>query len=118
MSTWQSKCRKNGRGRPQPSLEQLAEKQARTDAKRMAEPREYPEDHQAGKWRGYVLVVIDGIPTRVELHQGANPPGRRSRCDSFEARVDGATVAAGGLHAVARHMISEMIPRALARRFW
>jgi hypothetical protein len=118
MSTWQSKRRKNGRGRLQPSLAQLAEKRARADAKRMAEPRAYPEDHRAGEWRGYVLFVLDGVETRVELHQGANPPDRRSRSDSYEARVDGFAVVAGGLHAVARHMIAEMIPRSLARRFW
>ena len=116
MSTWQSKRCKKRHARPQPTPEQLSAKRARADAKRMAEPVFYPPERQYGAWRGYLLCVIDGVATRVELHQGPAPVGRRPRGDRFEARVDEVAVAVGGLHVVARHMIGKMVPRSMPRR--
>ena len=80
-------------------------------------PPVYPVDRHAGQWRGYLLIVIDGYATRVELHQGPASRGRRPRCDSFESRShDGARVlAVGGLHAVCRQAIAREIPRTLSR---
>lgn len=82
----------------------------------MAEPIFYPPERTPGEWRGYLLCVIDGVATRVELHQGPAPAGRRPRCDRFEARSNDVTVVVGGLHVVARYMIGKMVPRSLPRR--
>ena len=117
MTTWQSKRRAKRHGRPQPSPQALQAKRDRADAERMARAAPiYPPDRRPGEWRGYVLFVIDGCTTRVELHQGPAARGRRPRCDSFQSRDEmGADLATGGLHAICRQAIAEEIPRALPR---
>lgn len=75
----------------------------------------YPPDRRPGQWRGYILVVLDGCETRVELHQGPAARGRRPRCDSLQSRMDGRELATGGLHAICRQLIGHEVPRALPR---
>lgn len=90
-------------------------KRDRADAERMAAPPPiYPPERRPGEWRGYVQWVIDGVTTRIELHQGPAPRGRRPRCDSYESRTDdGAVLAVGGLHVVVRQAIAHEVPRSL-----
>lgn len=62
------------------------------------------------------MWVIDGVTTRVELHQAPGRGNARPRCDSMEARVDGVVVASGGLNAINRHVAQRLVPRAMSRR--
>lgn len=76
----------------------------------------YPVEHRPGEWRGCITWQIDGITTRIDLHQPQCVRGRRSRCDSFDARDGDRPLIVGGLHAVSRAAISEAIPRSMSRR--
>ena len=60
------------------------------DADRLAAPAPIqPAAHRAGDWRGYAMWVIDGVVTRIELHQAPGRGNARPRCDSLDGRVDG-----------------------------
>ena len=87
------------------------------DADRMADPAPIqPAAHRSGDWRGYAMWVIDGVVTRIELHQAPGSGNARPRCDSMEGRVDGVVVAGGGINAINRYAAQSMIPRAMSRR--
>ena len=87
------------------------------DAERLAAPEPVqPAQHRAGDWRGYAMWVLDGVVTRVELHQAPGHGNARPRCDGLEGRVDGVVVASGGLNAINRHAAQCMEPRAISRR--
>ena len=75
-----------------------------------------PAAHRAGDWRGYAMWVLDGVVTRVELHQAPGHGNARPRCDGLEGRVDGVVVASGGINAINRHAAQALIPRAMSRR--
>ena len=62
------------------------------------------------------MWVIDGVTTRVELHQAPGSGNARPRCDSLEGRVDGAVVARGGINAINRYAAQRLVPRAMSRR--
>lgn len=87
------------------------------DAERLAAPEPVQRAaHRAGDWRGYAMWVIDGVTTRVELHQAPGRGNARPRCDSLEGRADGVVVASGGLNAINRHAAQWLVPRSMSRR--
>lgn len=96
------------------SPEQQAAKRGRADAARLLIDRTYPPERRAGQHRGYVLWVIDGCATRVDLFVPPQP-ARRARCDSFEARIDDRVVCTGGLRVIDDHALKHHIPRSLPR---
>ena len=75
-----------------------------------------PAQHRAGDWRGYAVWMIDGVVTRIELHQAPGRGNARPRCDSLDGRVDGAVVASGGINAINRYAAQRLVPRAMSRR--
>ena len=62
------------------------------------------------------MWVIDGVVTRIELHQAPGSGNARPRCDSLDGRVDGAVVASGGINAINRYAAQRLVPRAMSRR--
>lgn len=122
MATWQSKRHKKRHGaRPQPSPEALAQKRQRADERRMAQPPpSVPPEPKPGELLR-VLELRDASGRslgEICLHAPAKlPRGRRSRCDSYEARSPWGDVLVkrGGLHEACRAAISKVWPRMMPR---